>query len=69
MGIEITKHSVLLTLSSSALTNNALVICNHAPPWGRAGNSSRNERGFDQCFATAVREKYPGFALYKQKWQ
>ena len=50
---------------------NALVICNHAPPrpGGRVGDSRGNERGFDQSVATAVRGKYPGFALYRQKGQ
>ena len=36
-------------------------------PAGRAEDSSGNERGFDQSFAMAVRGKYPGFALYRQK--
>ena len=46
---------------------NALVICNHAPtPGGRAGDSRGNERGFEQSFAMAVREKYRGL-LYRQK--
>ena len=51
-----------------ALEFNALVICNHAPtphPRGRAGDNHENERGFDQSFATEVRGKYPGFALYR----
>ena len=42
----------------------ALVICNP----GSAEDSRRNERGFGQSFATAVRGKYSGFALYWQKW-
>ena len=33
----------------------------------RAGDSRRNDRGFDQSLATAVRGNYPGFALYEQK--
>ena len=48
----------------------ALVICNHCPnphPWGRAGDSHGSERGLDKSFASAVRGKYPGFALYRQK--
>ena len=32
-----------------------------------AGDSRGNERGFGQSFATAVRGKYPGFALNRQK--
>ena len=31
---------------------------------GGGGDSCGNERGFDQSFATAVRAKYPGFALH-----
>ena len=51
---------------------NALVICNHSPTpglggGGGAGDSHGNERGFDQSCATAVRGKYPGFALCMQK--
>ena len=40
----------------------ALVICNHGPhPWGRAGGGScGNEQGFDQSYATVVREKKRG---------
>ena len=34
---------------------------------GRAGDTCGNVRGFDQSFATAVRGKYLGFALYRQK--
>ena len=51
----------------------ALVICNNSPPppthqvRGRARESRGNERGFGQSFATAVRGKYSGFALYRQK--
>ena len=50
---------------------NALVICNHArpPSPGRAGDSRGNERGFDKSFATTVRGKYLGFALYRPKGQ
>ena len=33
---------------------------------GRAEDSCGNEQGFDQSFATAVGEKYPGL-LYKGK--
>ena len=32
---------------------------------GRAGDSSGNEVGFDQSFATTVRGTYPEFALYR----
>ena len=49
---------------------NVLVICNHYPhprASARAGDSRGNERGFDRSFAMAVRGKYPGFALYRQK--
>ena len=35
----------------------------------RVGDSLGNERGFDQSFVTAVRGKYPGFALYMPKGQ
>ena len=47
----------------------ALVICNHGPHTrGRAGGGSRgNEQDFDQSYATAVRGKYAGFALHRQK--
>ena len=46
----------------------ALVICNHGPhPRDRAGSSGGNEQGFDPSYNTAVRGKYPGFALYRQK--
>ena len=36
-------------------------------PRGRAGDSRGSEQGFDKSFAKAVRGKYPGFALYRQK--
>ena len=35
--------------------------------WLYTSHSRGNERGFDQSFATAVRGKYPGFALCMQK--
>ena len=39
------------------------------PPRGRAGDTCirGNERVFDQSLDTAVRGKYPGFALYRKK--
>ena len=50
------------------VTFYALVICNKAPhPRGRMVDSCGNERGFDQSFATTVRGKCMGFALYRQK--
>ena len=33
------------------------------------GDSHGNEQGFDQSFAKAVWEKFPGFAVYRQKGQ
>ena len=36
------------------------------PGEGR-GDSRGNEQGFDQSLATAVRGKYLGLALYRQK--
>ena len=53
---------------------NALVICNHASPphphpRGRAGDSCGNERCFYFCIVPAVRGKYQGLVLYRQKRQ
>ena len=46
----------------------ALVICNHDPhPREKAGESRRNEQWFYFCIVPAVRGKYQGFVLYKQK--
>ena len=57
-----------IVLISLVIKNNALAICNHAsPPPGEGGGSRGNELAFDDSFVTAVRGKYPGFALYEQK--
>ena len=45
--------------------HNALVICNHAPDPG-VGGVAMEMSGALASFATAVQEKYPGFALYRQ---
>ena len=48
----------------------ALVICNYGPQSrGRAGDSRGNVRCFYFCIVPAVRGKYPGFVLYRQKRQ
>ena len=61
------QKNTVLGISEKAL--NVLVICYHARPLARqrAGNSRGNEQGFDQSFATAVRVKCLGFALYRHK--
>ena len=47
-----------------------LVICNHSPPapW-EGGDSRRNVLCFYLCIFPAVRGKYQGFVLYRQKRQ
>ena len=68
---KIILKQLLLTYKniSKQFKINALVIfvTTDPHPRDRAGDSCGNEHGFDQSFATAVRGKYPGFALCRQK--
>ena len=68
INVNKTKQFYLSFVPKPGSRRYALVICNHGlHPRGRAGDSRGNQRGFDQSFATSVRGKYPGFALYRQK--
>ena len=66
--VRIMKHLEIVQNKRKMVIYYALAICNHGfQARGREGDSRENERGFDQSFATAVRGKYPGFALCMQK--